>query len=228
VTGGLLLLFDIDGTLLHRGAAVHARALIEALRESYTVELPDDAVTRVGPWGKTDGQIAREVLHAAGLDDAAVDAGAVGWPQRATELYAAAELSDLRDAMAPGAREALDWAVGAGHTLGLVTGNLEPIARRKLAAAGLGERFEGCPGGFGSDAEARAELVPIARRRAGDWPRERALVIGDAPGDVACARADGVRCIAVAGHFGASDLAGAAAVIPGLTALPAAIEALQG
>ena len=102
----------------------------------------------------------------------------------------------------------------AVHRQALVTGNLEPIARRKLAAAGIGDRFAPGQGGFGSDAEDRAELPAIARARAGGWARERTVVIGDTPRDIACARADGVRVIAIAtGPFGAADLAGADAVV---------------
>jgi phosphoglycolate phosphatase-like HAD superfamily hydrolase len=80
-------------------------------------------------------------------------------------------------------------------------------------------------GGFGSDAEDRTTLPPIARRRAGDdgasYPRERTVVVGDTPHDIACARADGVRCVAVAtGPYGADALGAADAVVGGLGALP--------
>jgi phosphoglycolate phosphatase-like HAD superfamily hydrolase len=44
-------------------------------------------------------------------------------------------------------------------------------------------------------------LPAIARRRAGaaarPHPRDRTVVIGDTPRDIACARADGVHCLAV-------------------------------
>ena len=69
-------------------------------------------------------------------------------------------------------------------------------------------------GGFGSDAEDRDELPPIARARAGGYPRERTIVIGDTPLDIACARADGVRVLAVAtGIFAADELSDADAVV---------------
>ena len=59
-------------------------------------------------------------------------------------------------------------------------------------------------------------LPPIARARAGDWPRERTVVIGDTPRDIACARADGLRVIAVAtGPFPVEALADADAVALG-------------
>jgi phosphoglycolate phosphatase-like HAD superfamily hydrolase len=96
----------------------------------------------------------------------------------------------------------------------LVTGNFERIARLKLARAGIGDWFPAGQGAFGSDSEHRDELPPIARARAGDWPRERTVVIGDTPRDIACARADGLRVVAVAtGPFGVSELADADAVI---------------
>jgi phosphoglycolate phosphatase-like HAD superfamily hydrolase len=45
------------------------------------------------------------------------------------------------------------------------------------------------------------------------WPRERTVVIGDTPRDIACARADGVRVAAVAtGPFTIEALADADAV----------------
>jgi phosphoglycolate phosphatase-like HAD superfamily hydrolase len=109
-----------------------------------------------------------------------------------------------------------------------LTGNIEPIAHHKLAAAGLGRWFERGQGAFGSDAEDRRELVPVARARAGGWPRERTVVIGDAPGDVACALADGVVAVILLGHFSRQELAGAHAFIERFSELGDALEALRG
>ena len=206
MTDRLLLLWDIDGTLLrYGGAREHAAALIQALRETYDVDLPDDAVAQVRPMGKTDLRIAREVLAAAGID--AVPGP--DWVARVWELYQQADLGRLRQAAQDGAGEALDWAVDAGHVNALLTGNIEPVAHHKLAAAGLGDWFTRGQGAFGSDAEDRRELVPIARERAGGWAAERTVVIGDAPGDVECALAGGVRSVALLGHFDREQLAGA-------------------
>src|SRR3954449_4135834 len=135
--GRLLLLFDIDGTLLrYGGAREHSAALVEALREVYEADLPDDAVQRIGPWGKTDQQIAREVLTAAGLDDDAIDQRRDAWVDRAWEIYREADLTRLAGGAMPGAEEALAWAAAEGHVSALLTGNIEPIAHHKLAAAG--------------------------------------------------------------------------------------------
>ena len=98
--------------------------------------------------------------------------------------------------------------------LGLVTGNFEPVARLKLLRAGIGRWFPAGQGAFGSDSEDRAALPAIARRaRRPGRPREHTIVIGDTPRDIACAQADGVRCVAVTdGAVRPRELAGADAV----------------
>lgn len=217
----LLLLFDIDGTLLsYGGAREHAAALVQALSEVYDLELPEDAVRRVGPWGKTDQRIAREILESAGLPPERIDARREDWIERTAELYEQANLDRLADGAAPGAAQALEWARDQGHASALLTGNIEPIAHLKLGAAGLGEWFERGQGAFGSDAEDRNELVPVALERAGGWDARRTVVIGDAPGDVECALAGGARCIAITGQFDEAQLAGADAWIAGLGEIP--------
>ncbi len=142
---------------------------------------------------------------------------------------------DLSAHVAPHALAALDDIERRGTgRLSLVTGNLEPVARLKLASAGIGARFPAGQGGFGSDSAVRADLPPIARARAGalwnggePWPAERTVIVGDTPRDIACARADGVRVVAVAtGPFPAEDLRAADVVLADLSALPAALEAL--
>jgi phosphoglycolate phosphatase-like HAD superfamily hydrolase len=92
------------------------------------------------------------------------------------------------------------------------------VARLKLARAGIGRYFAAGQGAFGSDAEDRLSLPPIARRRAGTvrrpHPRERTIVIGDTPRDIACAHADDVRCFAVAtGPYRADALSDADRVV---------------
>jgi phosphoglycolate phosphatase-like HAD superfamily hydrolase len=104
--------------------------------------------------------------------------------------------------------------------------------------AGLGGRFARGQGGFGSDHEDRAALPEVARRRAAArahagrhhaHPRDDTVVIGDTPLDIACARADGVRVIAIAtGPFGPADLQEADVVLTRADALPAAVASLAG
>jgi phosphoglycolate phosphatase-like HAD superfamily hydrolase len=179
--------------------------------------------------GRTDGAIIRDLLRRVGVEHATVDAHADEVWERAVTAFADLCPPDLSAHLAPGVTELLaKLSVRPGDfRLSLVTGNLEPVARLKLERAGVGHHFEEGQGGFGSDHESRAELPPIARARAADppWPRERTVVIGDTPRDIACARADGVRVVAVAtGPFTVEDLADADAVVDDARALLPVLE----
>jgi phosphoglycolate phosphatase len=174
--------------------------------------------------GRTDAAIARDLLRAAGVAEAAIDARAGEVARAVAAAYDELCPPDLSAYVAPGVVDTLDAlaAEPERYRLALVTGNLEPVARRKLASAGIGHYFAAGQGGFGSDSEHRGELPAVARARAGGWARERTVVIGDTPRDIACARADRVRVIAVAtGQFAAEALAEADAVVDGVrSALP--------
>src|SRR5579875_80659 len=229
MTAPTLLLFDIDGTLVWRASGEHAVALREALHSVHGLDPAFDHA--ISAAGRTDGEIARLLLLAGGVSAKAIDERALEVREAAVAAYARLCPSDLSDRVVAGIPELL----GSLHArddvrLSLVTGNFEPIAQLKLRRAGIGRCFEPGQGAFGSDSEDRAVLPEIARRRAGTdgvpWPRERTLVIGDTPRDIACARADGVRCLAVAtGPHGADELRDADAVA-GPGELAAVLEAL--
>ena len=225
MTPPLLLLWDIDGTLLQRASLEHAQAMRAALLQVHG-ELELDG-HRVEAAGRTDAAIARDLLVAAGLDSGAIDSRADDVITACCALYDELCPPDLSARVAPGVPEALA-ALGArpdDFRFSLVTGNFERIARLKLARAGIGDWFPAGQGAFGSDAEEREKLPPIARARAGDWPRERTVVIGDTPRDIACARADGLRVVAVAtGPFGLDELADADAVADSAAAVVAVLE----
>jgi phosphoglycolate phosphatase len=176
--------------------------------------------------GMTDAAIVRELLLGAGVAAATADARWADVQRLAVEAYER-DCPDLSDRVASGIRELLATLAGRPDEfrLSLVTGNLEPIAHHKLGRAGIGGYFEAGQGGFGSDHISRAELPRIARARAGGWPRERTVVIGDTPRDIACARADRVRVAAVAtGPFAIEALADADAVVDDARALLPVLE----
>ena len=208
-----------------QGAGVeHGQALREAAERVYGVA---PLIGDVELAGRTDAAIMRDLVALAGIDGDTFDAR---WPQvvaGAVEAYAEQCPADLSERVAPGVRELLEALAARPDEfrLSLVTGNLEPIARLKLARAGLGDYFEPGQGGFGSDHASRARLPAIARARAGDWPRERTVVIGDTPRDIACARADDVRVAAVAtGPYAVEALADADAVVDDARALLPVLE----
>jgi phosphoglycolate phosphatase-like HAD superfamily hydrolase len=179
--------------------------------------------------GRTDQAIARDLLLAAGVTGADVDARAADVLGRTVVAYARLVDDDLSRFVAPGVPELLGALAQrpADFRLSLVTGNLERIAHLKLDRAGIGTYFAPGQGGFGSDSEHREALPAIARARASSppWPRSRTVVIGDTPRDIACARADRVRVAAVTtGFFDAEALAEADAVVDDARALLPVLE----
>ncbi|HQA68515.1 MAG TPA: haloacid dehalogenase-like hydrolase [Aggregatilineales bacterium] len=194
-----LVLFDIDGTLLwpDRAGRDSMRAALERV---YGTAGPIDSFPFAG---RTDSAIVRDLMAAAGIAEDIVQA-------RFDELAATLEdemhtrLADGRHNIraCPGALalvEALDARDDV--LLGLLTGNLEPTARIKLAAAGYDpDMFR--VGAFGGESPVRADLVPLAVERARaltgvDFRGKQIVVIGDTPEDVRCGEALGVQTVAV-------------------------------
>ncbi len=228
----MLLLFDIDGTLLLRASDAHRDAIHAALREVHGVR-DSGALRGIDPSGRTDGEIARAILLAHGVSAERIDDRRAAVQEAACQAYVELCPPELASAVSPGMGELLAELADRPRvaSLALLTGNFEPVARLKLARAGLGRFFPRGQGAFGSDGEDRAGLPAIARRRAGHdgapHPRERTLIIGDTPRDIACARADGVRCVAVAtGRFSESELADADAVARDARALAPLLETM--
>ena len=147
-----LILFDIDGTLLSTNGAAR-RAFHRALLATYGTAGP---ITRHAFDGKTDRQIARELLRAAGLDDATITR-AFGdlWTVYLRELAAELARAEARTQVYPGVSALLDRlaAMQNDYLVGLLTGNIAAGARIKLAAARLDHHFRF--GAFGETAPTR-------------------------------------------------------------------------
>jgi phosphoglycolate phosphatase len=203
------------------------------LAELYGVEV---ATPMVSMAGRTDAYIAFETLTAAGIDAAAEQQR---FQQRLTER--APELADIVRAhgfVLPGARQAL--AAVAGHCAegtvvqSLLTGNLPALAAVKLNALGLTEHLDLDVGAYGDASRVRADLVPIARRKAAarygaDFAGPATVIVGDTPHDVAAAIAASARAVGVAtGEFSGPQLleAGADAVLPDLTCTEQVVAAI--
>jgi phosphoglycolate phosphatase-like HAD superfamily hydrolase len=225
----MLLLFDIDGTLLRAATDAHRDAMYEALRLVHGIDASRVPLT-LSAAGRTDPEIARAILLTAGVSAERIDDRADEVRDECCRAYAQLCPADLSQTVLPGIGDLLDWLGALDEvTLGLLTGNYEAVARLKLTRAGLGRHFPAGQGAFGSDAEDRAALPAIARRRAGPVgsPKRRGdtIVIGDTPRDIACARADGVRCLAVTtGPYGAEELTDADAVARDPDELRGALE----
>lgn len=194
-----LVLFDIDGTLLSTDGAA-GRAFEAALIDVYGTTGP---LSEVSFAGKTDPQIAHQLMALAGLSRAQVDAGITSlWGRYIDHLDE--ELCHSVVRVCPGVGDFLGWleARSTEALMGLLTGNIEAGARRKLDASGIGfDRFR--VGVFGSDSEHRNELPAIAARRAEalvgvSYTGTDMVIVGDTPADIACGETFGARTVAVA------------------------------
>ncbi|MFN0090637.1 MAG: HAD family hydrolase [Acidimicrobiales bacterium] len=204
-----LTLFDIDGTLLRAPDEVHLDAFEHALRAVFGVP----AVVRGRPLaGRLDRVIAREALADCGISAADADrklGAVVATMGRYYSLRVGA--GDRESWVLPGVVELLRKLRAGGLAAAVVSGGAAPVAKAKLSAARLDEHL--VAGAYGDQADERAELVALAVTAASEVLGRRhlaahAVVIGDAPGDVAAARAAGARVIAVAtGRFGIDELA---------------------
>jgi phosphoglycolate phosphatase len=215
-----LVLWDIDGTLVD-SVRLGRASFIEAF-EVVTGRPPPKQVALAG---RTDLEIAREMLDAAGIavDDALLES--FGEALRVA-FAARADLLRERGRAYPGAGEAIARLEREPGVLqSLLTGNIEPNAEVKLGTFGLDRHLDFEVGAYGSDHHMRGELVAIARRKAeGKFGLKidagQVVLVGDTPLDIAAAREGGARAVGVAtGPYDDKALreAGADAVLSDLT-----------
>ncbi len=202
-----MLLFDIDGTLVKTGGAGKA-AFEHAFKQELSIDNPFEGLHLSG---MMDAAIIDQVVEghlnrkATPEDHEAIRRSYIGRMGLEMELY--------RDRFKTleGPPPLLLALKKAGCHLGLATGNYVEVAKLKLEVAGLWSFFDF--GGYGTDATLRPEMTRIAierglRHAKAPISMDRIWVIGDSPKDVQAARANGVRCLAVAsGWTSAEDLA---------------------
>jgi phosphoglycolate phosphatase-like HAD superfamily hydrolase len=203
------------GALRHRRHAAERRrrAARRAFEASLTEVFGSAGDARVRYDGKTDPQIARELMRGAGTTTRRSTRGSRGDPRlpRAAQKRGRRRRAALRAAPWRG-RAARCARAARGRGARLLTGNVAEGAAVKLAAAGLDiGRFR--VNAFGSDHEHRPELPRVAQRRARallghDFVGEAIVIVGDTPADIHCARSVGARTVAVAsGRYAMAELA---------------------
>lgn len=227
MSASTVVLWDIDGTLV-RSAGVGVRAFVMAVQRAAGLTWTPH---RLDFGGRTDPEIASLILADAGCTDPSlVDPVLVALVEAYEELA-----DDLRASIKvlPGVTAALDLLAGRQALQTVVTGNLQAVARAKVTAGDLDRHLRLELGGYGSDHAERAELVRRSLARVADGGPDvdpRAVwVVGDTPRDLACARANDVRCALVAtGTYSFDDLAalGADLVLADLSDAEPLLEAM--
>jgi len=212
----MLVLFDIDGTLLTSNGA-GARAMEEAGRSLFGEAFTSEGVAFSG---RLDPLIIRDLAAANGVAigiEALIDF---------RRVYAERLIASLENEPATaleGAAALVEAVAGSGDaSAGLLTGNFPETGTAKLRSAGLDlEAFEVCVWGDDSPHEEphRDHLPAVARKRrleqrGDELDGDRVVIVGDTPHDVRCARAHGHRSLGVAtGRFSEGELREAGATL---------------
>lgn len=194
---GVLLLWDIDGTLvLHAPSSRdrHAHAVATVTGEIVT---PIEAGT-----GKTDRQIMMELFGTHQPDDDEIS--------RAFAVIDSVTEQDLAQSPSislPGVVNVLRILAARGVVHSVLTGNSPKRAELKLRSAGLANFFDLSSGFFGDKHENRLQLVASAASSMAHRERQP-IIVGDTPLDIIAAQASVVPVIGVAsGTFSREQLA---------------------
>jgi phosphoglycolate phosphatase-like HAD superfamily hydrolase len=214
------VLFDVDGTLLLTHDEVYVEASRLALEAVFGIHAEGPDVP-----GDTAPAHIRRALRTVNVSEAEIDAGLPRWCEifsnQYVRLLSAADTSHWQ--LGPHVVE----AAGAVEHRALLTGNPPAVAHARMERLGLAELFPRGQGAFGCERENRSELFDLARERAGNWPRERTVAVGDTPLDVASAHAAGCLCIGVTtGRYRSEQLEEADVVIADLGELARGLRTL--
>lgn len=190
-----LVLFDIDGTLIHTSGAGE-KAFARVFANLFGIA---DGTEKLKFAGRTDGAVLREFFVHNAIEPSADNM------EQFLEAYVFMldhMLNSLPGGVLPGV---WNWlhdlrTLPEPPMIGLLTGNIRLGAEIKLRRFNLWEQFE--IGAFADDSSERNEIAALARKRGeaalGRSLRdEEVLIIGDTPLDIACARSISAKVLAV-------------------------------
>jgi phosphoglycolate phosphatase-like HAD superfamily hydrolase len=191
-----LVLFDIDGTLVHTGGAGTA-AFTQTFARHFHLHHGTEKMKFAG---RTDVSLVREFFRIHGVAASPEHFALffehyVFWLQHILERNGGETCRGVRQFI----RDL--QALPQSPMLGLLTGNIQLGAEIKLRHFGLWEIFQF--GGFADDHEDRDHIAAAALARARrvlgqDLSPEEIIVIGDTPFDVRCGKFIGAKTLAVA------------------------------
>ena len=191
-----LVLFDIDGTLVHTGGA-GVKAFTKVFATEFNIP---NGVERIRFAGRTDVNLVREFFVMNGIAPSAENFRRFFQPY---VFWLDHILAQSRTETCPGICELIEGlrALPQPPLLGLLTGNIRLGAEIKLRHFDLWKEF--ATGAFADDHEERDQIAHAARRRGGrllqrELRGDEILVIGDTPLDIRCGRAIGAKVLAVA------------------------------
>nr|WP_221381498.1 haloacid dehalogenase-like hydrolase [Actinoplanes polyasparticus] len=204
-----LVIWDVDGTLI----PADLRWLTRATARTYGITESDVVFPDKKVHGYTDESIVVDTAIASGIDTLRAEAGIPQFHEAiAAVMYEGRQ--ELAEVQPPyqGAKASIAALHHGGFVQTVLTGNVRSAAEVKLAVSELDEYLDLRIGGFGSDARDRFELPAVVASRYSEvYGRQldpaKAVVIGDAPNDIACARHGGFWVVVVAHRAGSDELA---------------------
>ena len=231
--GTIVVLFDIDGTLISSGGA-GKHAFVETFCADFGVE---DPLHQVPFAGRSDRAISLDLMELNGIEPSEQN-----WQSFHRGYLSRLDKSlELKDGcVLPGVEQLLPQVANLEQVaLGLLTGNIALGAQAKLRHYGLAEWFSF--GGFGDHHSLRNDIAGAALEAAqahlktdasGLAPEiERTIVIGDTEHDITCAHSIGAYAVGVAtGSTSAEQLASAGAdlVLEDLTHAESLLKEING
>lgn len=197
-----ILLFDIDGTLLHVKRDFLNEVIEQILKE---FKFSKNSVKNRSFAGRTDRDIFLELVHDY--------SGSYDLYEEVTSRYISLmseQLSPDAAEIVPGAKKFVEYAKSQKFAIGLCTGNFREVAYAKVRSIGLEKDF--LFGGFGCHHQERKHLPGLASRSYQKTFKEKAsshtfVVIGDTPNDIKSAQHFKAKSVGVTtGHFNESQL----------------------
>lgn len=194
----MLALWDIDGTLVRVDHGIGREMYVRSFQSLFGVNV-QPIVETMSFAGRTDRGLVYDIVDSAGIPRVRLDEI---WTEFAQDMshHAFDLITPQTTTVLDGAIESLHAMHEQGIVCALLTGNIDGIAQHKLAMGGIPNLF--VAGAFGDDHADRRELPPKALAEVNTalnttFGPVDAVIIGDAIGDVTCARAHGIACIAV-------------------------------
>jgi phosphoglycolate phosphatase len=197
-----ILLFDIDGTLIHVKRLFLSDIIDQILDE---LNISKKIKMNISFAGRTDKDIFTQLADSYEGKENLFD--------KLKQSYVDAMLKNMNKNhvdVIPGAEQAVKYSRSIGVDIGLCTGNFKEVAYKKIEAAGLSEYFSF--GGFGCNHVDRIHLPSDAHLSYSDFTKHEPhpsqyVIIGDTPNDIRCAKYFGARSVAVTtGSFSAEQL----------------------
>ena len=189
-----ILLWDIDGTLIHSlRPGAYKDYIIPALEGVFGTS---GQLAQMKVSGMTDLQIIAEALREEGFTHEHV--------RERLDPLRIRFISEMRRVTGNGQQffEVLPGVTDhPRYNSALMTGNIEPAAYLKMELVGLTDFFT-LPGAFGDESHNRNDLPALAAERIRrNWNENiephQFIVIGDTPNDIACAHHFGARSLSV-------------------------------